>query len=101
MPDPRPTPDDLRALDPEGNFIKRLQNDHEAVASLSDSGDLEPLKVIVHQLAGAAATFGYPELGDIAIALDDSFRQREPAAADIARLLAALEQALGLPAKSA
>ena len=56
----------------------------------------------MHGLAGAAGTFGFGELGDIAIALDDRFVAGQPVSAiDIARLTAALEQALGKPMKSA
>lgn len=38
------------------------------------AGTPEPdLAALVHGLAGAAGTFGYPEVGDAAIALDDVF----------------------------
>jgi HPt (histidine-containing phosphotransfer) domain-containing protein len=100
----RPTPSaaDLKLLDPDGSFRVRLEDDRQAVAQLSDSGDLDKLKQIVHGLAGAAGTFGYGEVGDIAIELDDTFVKGETVdPRDIARLLAALEQALGLPGKSA
>ena len=100
----RPTPSaaDLKLLDPDGSFRVRLEDDRQAVAQLSDSGDLDKLKQIVHGLAGAAGTFGYGEVGDIAIELDDTFvKDGTVDPRDIARLLAALEQALGLPGKSA
>ena len=100
----RPTPSaaDLKLLDPDGAFRARLEDDRQAIAELSDSGDLNELKRIVHGLAGAAGTFGYGEVGDIAIEIDDVFARGESVGAqDIARLLAALEQALGIPGKSA
>jgi HPt (histidine-containing phosphotransfer) domain-containing protein len=100
----RPTPSeaDLKLLDPDGAFRTRLEDDRQTIAQLSDTGDLDELKRIVHGLAGAAGTFGYGGLGDIAIELDDAFvAGKTVAPADIARLLASLEQALGKPEKSA
>lgn len=101
MPPPRPTAQDLKLLDPDGRFRDRLEADRQALAELSDSGDLEELKRIVHGLAGAAGTFGYAEIGEIAIELDDRFvAGRTVLPEELARLLAALEQALGKPEKS-
>jgi HPt (histidine-containing phosphotransfer) domain-containing protein len=100
----RPTPSaaDLKLLDPDGAFRTRLDDDRQKIAQLSDTGDLDELKRIVHGLAGAAGTFGYGELGDIAIELDDAFVAGHAIApADMARLLATLEQALGKSEKSA
>jgi HPt (histidine-containing phosphotransfer) domain-containing protein len=98
---PNPSAADLQILDPDGTFQQRLRDDHKAVGALSDAHDLRPLKVIAHQLAGAAATFGYPDLGDAATALDEHFRHHDVAAEDVARLLATLEEALKLRGKSA
>jgi HPt (histidine-containing phosphotransfer) domain-containing protein len=99
---PKPSRDDLALLDPDGSFRERLEADRRAIAELSDSSDLDRLRRIVHGLAGAAGTFGYAEIGDIAIELDDSFITGEDIApAGLARLLAALEQALARPEKSA
>ena len=101
MRGPRPSPDDLKALDPEGRFRERLEADRAAIAQLSESGDLRELERIVHGLAGAAGTFGHAEVGEIALELDEAFRGgNTPTAVEIARLLAALEQALGKPEKS-
>lgn len=99
---PAPGPADLAILDPDGRFRHRLDADRAAIVSLSDSHDLDQLRAIVHRLAGAAGTFGYGSVGDVAIALDDKLAAgRAVTAADVARLLAALEQALGTPEKSA
>ena len=100
----RPTPSaaDLRLLDPDGNFRDRLEADRQALAELSDTGDLRELQRIVHGLAGAAGTFGYSEIGDIAIELDDKLVAAQTVLPEeLARLLAALEQALGTSEKSA
>jgi HPt (histidine-containing phosphotransfer) domain-containing protein len=99
---PRPSVEDLQVLDPAGRFRARLEADRQAIAELSDTGTLDELRQVVHRLAGAAGTFGYAEVGETAIALDEAFTAGRPvAAADVARLLAALEQALGKPEKSA
>ena len=99
---PEPSASDLKVLDPDGRFRERLEADRQAIAELSDSSNPGELERIVHGLAGAAGTFGYRALGDIAIELDDRLTAHEAASApDIARLLAALEQALGKPGKSA
>ena len=99
---PSPSAADLRVLDPDGAFRERLTADHKALGALSDSHDLAPLLPIVHRLAGAAGTFGYGGLGEVAIELDERFRDGAPVtAAHLTRLLAALEQALGVPTRSA
>ena len=98
---PTPGPDDLRALDPQGTFRERLEADRAAIAQLSETGDLEELERIVHGLAGAAGTFGFADVGEIAIELDEAFRAgTAPTIIGIARLLAGLENALGKPEKS-
>lgn len=99
---PAPTPDELGTLDPEGRFRERLETDRRRIAELSDNGNLKELRSVVHGLAGAAGTFGYQQVGERAIELDDRFEAGQPVSAvEIAGLLAALEQALGKPEKSA
>ena len=99
---PAPGPADLALLDPDGSFRARLEADCAAVASLDSGGDLSPLREIVHRLAGAAGTFGYPELGDVAISLDEAFRDgRVAEPRDVDQLRAVLEQALNVAKKSA
>jgi len=98
----QPTKTDLKVLDPDGSFRDRLEADRRRLAELSDHNDLNELRRVVHGLAGAAGTFGYREIGEAAIALDDKFAAGERVLpADVARLMAALEQALGKPEKSA
>ena len=97
-----PSPADLKILDPDGSFRERLEADRKRLAELSDDGDREALRRVVHGLAGAAGTFGYTEIGEVAIALDDKFAAGERVLpVDVARLVKALEQALGKPEKSA
>ncbi len=68
-----PTPADLALIDPDGSFRLRLARDRDAIAALMDQGDTSQLEPVVHRLAGAAATFGYIEIGHIAGELDDAF----------------------------
>lgn len=73
---PRPSARDLAILDPDGQFRSRLAEDRERIAALTASSSLGPaerqaLERLVHQLAGAAGTFGFAEIGDFAIALED------------------------------
>ena len=102
MARPSPSVADLKLLDPDGRFRARLISDHKAVGALSDIHDLEPLEAIVHRLAGAAGTFGFAALGEVAIELDERFRGGTPVTtAEVARLLAVLDDALQVPSKSA
>ena len=102
MARPSPSVADLKLLDPDGRFRARLIADHKTIGALSDSHDLAGLAPIVHRLAGAAGTFGFAALGEVAIALDEQLRGETPVtAADLARLLAVLDDALQGPSKSA
>ena len=97
-----PSKADLGILDPDGSFRERLDADRRRLAELSDEGDRGELRRVVHGLAGAAGTFGHREVGEVAIALDDKFAAGERVLpVDVARLVAALEQTLGKPEKSA
>src|SRR5262249_50069039 len=96
MVDGQPLPDaeGLRLLDPDGTFRRRLEAGGEAIAAVvAARGPAAPGRV-VHRLAGAAGTFGFTEIGDAAMVLDDATvvgQPFEPAA--VARLLAALTAA--------
>ena len=101
MRGPTPSSADLKILDPEGRFRDRLEADRASIARLNKTGDLNGLERVVHGLAGAAGTFGYAEVGEIAIEIDEAFRGgRKPTALEVTRLLATLQQALSKPTKS-
>lgn len=88
-----PSPADLALIDPDGAFRDRLMRDHDSIVALSQQGALRELETVVHRLAGAAATFGYMEIGSIATKLDDAFvssREKGTEAPDVAPLLRAL-----------
>jgi hypothetical protein len=93
MVQPAPSADDLALLDPDGLFRGRLVHDRRVLDR--HRNDIAHVRVVIHQLAGAAGTFGYAELGDIAIALDDRLADGLPVAPDdIDGLIAALDDAL-------
>jgi HPt (histidine-containing phosphotransfer) domain-containing protein len=93
-----PTPAELAIIDPDGSFRQRLARDRDAIAALIGQGADRQLETIVHRLAGAATTFGYEEIGTLAIALDDAFieaREQGRAVPDVAPLLARLTEVVG------
>jgi HPt (histidine-containing phosphotransfer) domain-containing protein len=77
---------DLALLDPDGAFPARLEADRAALVDWlrnMQTGDPEsgekPLKQIAtlsHRLAGAAGTFGYAEISDAALALEELILDR-------------------------
>ena len=94
MVQPAPSVADLALLDPDGLFRARLAHDRRVLAR--HGNDIAHARVVIHQLAGAAGTFGYREIGDIAIDLDDRFADGLPVSVeDIATLVGALDEALG------
>jgi HPt (histidine-containing phosphotransfer) domain-containing protein len=93
MVQPAPSTADLALLDPDGLFRGRLAHDRRVLAR--DRNDIARVRVVIHQLAGAAGTFGYAEIGDRAIALDDRLAEGLPVSADeIEALVAALGEAI-------
>lgn len=94
-PDSPTAAEDLRLLDPDGRFCQRLAADREALRA--ERARTDELAVIAHRLAGAAGTFGHPEIGDAAMALEGALERAEPQAklaAALARLLQTLDAAL-------
>ena len=93
MVQPAPSAGDLALLDPDGLFRGRLAHDRRVLAR--DSNDIAHVRVVIHQLAGAAGTFGYAEIGDIALALDDRLADgMRVSPEDIGALIDALDAAL-------
>ncbi len=100
MRQPAPTAAELQLLDPDGSFRSRIAADRARIAALAagNPGKVESAELghLVHQLAGEAGTFGFAEIGALAIALDDALVEGRPAAEVepmLARLLAALAEA--------
>ena len=75
-------------------FAARCVGDLERLRALAADGrmDSEEAQGLVHSLAGAGATFGYPDVSTAAGHLDDAFVEgRTPSEAAVRALLAALE----------
>ena len=78
-------------------FLQRCVSDLARLRNLSSQGRLasDELKALAHSLAGAAGTFGFPEISACAGRLDDAFADgRQPHRRDIAALEAALDSAI-------
>jgi len=97
MRQPAPSAADLALLDPDGRFRLRLARDlvhlRELTAGTPSATQMAELGRLVHGLAGAAGTFGFPEIGDAAIALDDALIEGT-ASADVRPLITTLLAAL-------
>jgi HPt (histidine-containing phosphotransfer) domain-containing protein len=93
MAEPAPSAADLALIDPDGHFRLRLLEDRRMLAG-GDRNEAD-LAAVIHRLAGAAGTFGYGEVGAIALGLDDRLAEGGRIGADdLARLVAALDRAI-------
>ncbi len=78
-------------------FLDRCIGDLEKLERLMDQGamDAEEMQNLVHSLAGAAGTFGFPEISVAAGECDDAFAEgRAPDFARVDRLAATIREAL-------
>ena len=81
-------------------FIERCAADLSRLRTMAAKGELggEEPRALVHSLAGAGATFGFPEVSTAAGRLDDAYVSgRIPSEAEVRALIAALE-AVATPA---
>lgn len=79
---------DLALLDPDGAFPARLAADRAALvawlagmqAGAPETGEerMNEIATLSHKLAGAAGTFGYCEISDAALALEELILDRPP-----------------------
>lgn len=79
---------DLALLDPDGTFPARLAGDRDTLVGYADglwaleAGALEErlkqIATLAHRLAGAAGTFGYRDVGDAALALEERILDSQP-----------------------
>lgn len=92
MVQPMPSAADLALLDPDGLFRDRLVADRAELERHRE--DFTRVRVLVHRLAGAAGTFGYDELGAVAMTLDDQLAAgRSLSRSELEALLSALDRA--------
>lgn len=76
------------------DFLERCRDDRRrlAASSLDDEG----IASITHRLAGAAGSFGFPELSEAAAAVEHSIRSGEqPATAQVDALMRELGRVAG------
>jgi HPt (histidine-containing phosphotransfer) domain-containing protein len=90
----------LALIDPEGSFFARMMEDRARLSAFSQGlqadamgSSLKEIEVLAHRLAGAAGTFGYPEVGGSAMALEDALLEGPvvPEAGDIDRIRAKIQ----------
>lgn len=60
---------ELRSL-----FIERCRADLMELERLRSEADAEAMGAIAHRLAGAAGSFGFPEIGECALTIDQRLR---------------------------
>ncbi len=87
--------DVLAAL--RARFLDRCAGDLERITALLEHDALasEAMRALVHNLAGAAGTFGFPGISDAAADCDDAFAQGQaPDRASVERLATTIKEAL-------
>ncbi|MDY6923151.1 MAG: Hpt domain-containing protein [Pseudomonadota bacterium] len=78
-------------------FLDRCVGDLERMEGLIQRGalDSEEMQALAHSLAGAAGTFGFPDIGAAAGDCDDAFaRGRAPDRATVERVAAEIRKTL-------
>jgi HPt (histidine-containing phosphotransfer) domain-containing protein len=81
----------LEAL--KARFIARCADDRLRLAEALQTGDLDGVKHTAHKLAGAAGTFGFPELSRAAMTVEDQIDLGQtPDSESVARLDAMLRE---------
>lgn len=72
-------------------FVERCRADLLQLRCSADVGDTDALGAIAHRLAGAAGSFGFPDISVAALAVDQQIREnRVVSGSDMERLLALL-----------
>lgn len=86
----------LNALDAlRRRFVDRTRQERNILAAWQDEGRPMSREVeqVIHNLAGAAGTFGYPELNAAAARIDDQLAQsKRPSAPDVSLLLLEIDR---------
>ena len=72
-------------------FVERCRTEHEALHQLLERRDAAGAGAIVHRIAGAAGSFGFPEISAAALIVDQQIRDKgEAGEADMQHLLGLL-----------
>jgi len=53
-------------------FVASVGDQSERIGALLETDDLEGVRALAHSLAGRSGMFGFPELGEIARAVDEA-----------------------------
>ena len=67
--------DDPDMADIVGLFVRELPQRLEAMHSALISGEIEQVRVLAHQLKGAAGGYGFPKLGEAAALVDQGVKE--------------------------
>ncbi|MDI1326173.1 MAG: Hpt domain-containing protein [Brevundimonas sp.] len=79
-------------------FVERCRDDLRELRRLRDQADTDAVCGIVHRLAGAAGSFGFPDISRAALVIDQRMRDgREISGVDVERLLALLVEVTNPP----
>lgn len=81
-----------RFVERSAGRIAELEELVARIAAGGDGGSARAARRIAHELAGGAGSFGHPELGRAAAALEAALRAYEAGEGDLQAVLAALEQ---------
>lgn len=85
--------DPLQAL--RARFVARCATDLQRLRTLSNGSlEAEELRALAHSLAGAAGTFGFPDISEAAGRLDDCYALGEPPRPEMVAALTARLQRL-------
>jgi DNA-binding response OmpR family regulator len=74
-------------------FLARRRDDLAALRAAISSGELEPVRVLGHRLAGSAPGYGFPEMGQLGRDIESAALRRDARA--LAKAADALEAMLG------
>ncbi len=62
-------------------FVSELPDKIHAIQDASDRGDIDTLRVLVHQLKGAAGGYGFPSISEASAVLESSVKAQQELAA--------------------
>lgn len=60
-------------------FVQEMDNRAQTIASAAESNDLDQLRVVAHQLKGAARGYGFEPISQSAASLEELIQQADPA----------------------
>ncbi len=61
------------------SYTRKLPLIGRDVQAALEAGDLAQVAIFAHRLRGTAVSYGFPELGGVAAAVEDAIRAQQPA----------------------